>query len=96
MTEPTRCPDQRSDSSFHEVPCLIAPSVPQVRLPRRVPCRRRLPSSGFLNLPTVFTPCHPASLFHLASTSRLLPSGLSLPKEPNCLSTFRAFLSLPS
>jgi hypothetical protein len=86
----------RLDSSFHEVSCLIAPSVPQVGFPRRAPHRRRLPSPGFLNLPTAFTLCHLAGLFHPAGTSRLFPPGPSLLKEPHCLSAIRAFLSLSS
>jgi len=70
----TRC--FQLSSSFLEVSCLIAPSASQVRSSRRVPYRRRLPSSGFRNLSTVCSPRRIASLFHPAGTSRLFPSGV--------------------
>jgi len=82
----------RLSSSFLEVSCLIAPSTSQVRSPRWVPRHRRLPSSGFCNLPTACSPLRLAGLFHPASTSRLLPSGSFPRQEP-----FRLFAeTLPS
>jgi hypothetical protein len=51
------------------VPLLGSPS-------RRVPRRRRLPSLGFCNPSTVFTPGRLAGLFHPARTSRLFPPGV--------------------
>lgn len=43
---------------------------------RRVPRRRRLPSLGFRNPSTVFTPGRLTGLFHPVRTSRLLPPGV--------------------
>jgi hypothetical protein len=75
--------------------CLMAPSASQVRSPRRVPPRRRLPSSGFCNLSTVCSLRCLAGLFRPASTSRLSPSGFHFPGEPYRLSTTDALLPLP-
>lgn len=96
MTEPAHCRARRLDSSSHEVFCLITPSASRVRWPQRVPSRWRLPSSGFRNLSTVYTPRRLAGLFHPAGVSRLPPSGPSLPKEPCHLPATVAFLPLPS
>jgi len=60
-----------------------------------MPTRRRLPPSGFRNLPAVCSRRHLAGLFHPAGTCRLPPSGPSPPKEPYRLSATVAFLPLP-
>jgi hypothetical protein len=77
MTERARRSLRRVGDSSHEVLCLSAPSALRVRSSRRAPLRRRLPSSGFLNPSTVFSPRRLAGLFHPAGTPRLPPSGRS-------------------
>jgi len=47
-----------------------------------MPTRRRLPPSGFRNLPAACSRRHLAGLFHPAGTCRLTPSGPFPPKEP--------------
>jgi len=65
--------------SFHEVSCLFAQSTARVRSPRRVPIRRRLPPSGFLNLSAVCSPRRlrglvPSRVHVQASLLRVFPS----------------------
>lgn len=56
---------------------LASSRVPRLGSPsRRVPRRRRLPSLGFHNPSTVFTPGRLTGLFHPARTSRLFPPGV--------------------
>jgi hypothetical protein len=88
-------PASRWAAPLMRFPCLMAPSASQVRSPRRVPTRRRLPSPGFLNLSTVYSLRCFAGLFHPASTSRLSPSGLFFLREPYRLSATSALLPLP-
>lgn len=58
---------------------LASSRVPRLGSPsRRVPRRRRLPSLGFHNPSTVFTPGRLTGLFHPARTSRLFPPGVFL------------------
>jgi len=66
-------------SSFPEVSGLFAQSTPRVRSPRRVPIRRRLPPSGFLNLSAVCSPRRlrglvPSRVHVQASPFRVFPS----------------------
>jgi len=74
MTEPARRPPVSGwTAPPMRFPRLFAPSAPQVRSSRRVPTRRRLPPSGFLNLSAVFSLHHLAGLFHPAAHVQAFP-----------------------
>jgi len=72
----------------------ITPSENRVYLLRRFHPSAYVPSSGFLNLSTVFSSVFLAGLFHPTSVSGVLPSGFSLLEEPFHLSVKFALLSL--
>lgn len=95
-TSPLLCLSEERGSSSHEVHWPFRAVNTVGPLPRRVPTRRRLPPSGFRNLSAVFSPRCLASLFRLAGTPRLSPSGLSLSREPCLLSEVVTLLPLPA
>lgn len=62
---------------------LIATSLVRSHFSLRLPRRRYVPSSGFLNRPTFYSALELAGLFHPAATSRVrFRSGASLPSQP--------------
>jgi hypothetical protein len=78
-----RAPSLSTPSSPTRVSALLAASPFRVHLHRSIPSPCYVPSSGFLNLSTVFSAKRPTGFFHPAATSRVLArSGASPLVQP--------------